>query len=61
MTTGGGARGVGDKAAGEEFAEGARGCWTCEVDPATSSDPLDGDTLGCWAAAEDMMAADCER
>jgi hypothetical protein len=62
MTTGGGASGLGETAAGEDFAEDARGrCALADVGPATSSDPLDGDAIGGSEAAEDTMAADRER
>ena len=61
MTTGGGARGVGESAAGKDLTEEARGCWVCaEVGPPASSDPPDGDGPGCCAAAEDAMAMDRE-
>jgi hypothetical protein len=46
MTTGGGRRGVGERAL-EEALEGIAGCWARpDVDPAASSEFLDGVGIG---------------
>jgi hypothetical protein len=46
MTTGGGTSGVGERAA-DEGAKGVAGGWTSiEVDPAASSESLDGVGIG---------------